>query len=95
MPVASPGVRELPLPHFRRLQLEGFQRILLDEVTGLLRDHFALICATRSTRRRFAEDCVRLKRSAEEATLAADADHGLRAAVVLGPSKSSEGTYMY
>lgn len=83
------------MPRFRRLHLEGFRKVLADEETGLLREHFALIYVARRARRRFSENCVHLKESQEEATRGADPDHGLHAAVVLGPSKSSEGIHMY
>lgn len=46
-------------------------------------------------RKRFPAGCVRVVETREQALTEADASHRLFAAVVLGPSKSSEGQYLY
>jgi hypothetical protein len=46
-------------------------------------------------RKRFAANCVQIKNSAEQALDDADPQNNYYAARVMGPSKSSEGQYLY
>ncbi len=69
---------------------EGF----IDEESGA-EEHFAVVYAPRRGRGRFAENCVQVMDS--EAAARADAAPGdsRYAAVVMGPSRSSEGLRLY
>lgn len=58
-------------------------------------ERFALIYATHRGRKRFQENCVQVKESEQAALCGADAAGNLHPALVLGPSKSSEGHHMY
>ncbi len=66
-----------------------------DEAPHLVRQHFALVRATRGKRQRFPENCVEPVASAAEALRRADPAHNLHAAEVMGPSRSSEGFNLY
>ena len=65
------------------------------EAPHLVRQHFALVQATRGKRKRFPENCVEVVASAEEALARALPEHNLHAAEVVGPSRSSEGFRLY
>ncbi len=56
---------------------------------------FAVVYVPRRSRNRFAANCVRVVDSAEQALNEADPDNKYYAARVMGPSKSSEGQYIY
>ncbi|MEN8169940.1 MAG: hypothetical protein ABFS08_06925 [Pseudomonadota bacterium] len=66
-----------------------------DNDASLVGEHYAVIYTPRKTRNRFPENCVTLYGNELEATDAADEDKGLRAARVVGPSRSSEGVMLY
>lgn len=56
---------------------------------------FAVIYIPKRSRNRFAANCVEIKQCAADAIEAAEKDEKLFAARVSGPSKSSEGQYIY
>lgn len=66
----------------------------LEETAGV-GERYAVIYAPGKPRKRFPENCVEVKASADEARRAADPAHGRYAAVVIGPSRSSEGFRLY
>ncbi len=57
--------------------------------------HYAVIYAPRRDRKRHPANCVYIKNDDGEALAQADPEKNLYAAAVLGPSKSSEGQYIY
>jgi hypothetical protein len=83
------------MPRFQRKKLEGIVKIFVDQETDLMRERAALIYATHRGRKRFQENCVQVQDSEEAARRGADAESHLHPALVLGPSKSSEGHFMY
>lgn len=56
---------------------------------------YAVVYVPRRSRNRFAASCVTIKGCAADALDEADPDKKLYAARVSGPSKSSEGQYIY
>ena len=56
---------------------------------------YAVVYVPGRSRKRFARSCVAVKESAEQALADARPDDRYFAARVLGPSKSSEGQYLY
>lgn len=58
---------------------------------------FAIVYAPRrkANRNRIPKSCVEIKESKEQALLESDPDRKRYAAKVLGPSKSSEGQYIF
>ena len=56
---------------------------------------YAVVYVPRRSRNRFAAGCVDIRASAAEAIDDADPDNKRYAARVSGPSKSSEGQYIY
>ena len=66
-----------------------------DPETSVSTIHYAVVYVPRRSRRRFASSCVALKDSAEQALADARPDDKYFAARVIGPSKSSEGQYLY
>jgi hypothetical protein len=56
---------------------------------------YAVIYVPRRSRNRFAASCVTIKSCAADALEDADPENKLFAARVSGPSKSSEGQYIY
>lgn len=56
---------------------------------------FAVVSVPRRSRKRFAASCVEIKETRAEAIAAEDVDNKIYAAIVVGPSKSSEGQYIY
>lgn len=66
-----------------------------DPYTNVSGYHFAVVYAPRNTRTRFPKSCVEVVESAEAAIAGADAGQKKYAARVIGPSKSSEGQYIY
>lgn len=65
------------------------------EAPHLVRQQFALVRTTRGKRKRFAANCVEVVGSAAVALQRAQPAHNLHAAEVVGPSRSSEDTYLY
>ncbi|MBK1645703.1 hypothetical protein CKO25_13800 [Thiocapsa imhoffii] len=69
--------------------------ILVDTDSTSLARQVALVQAKRTDRGRFAEGCVTIVADEEQARAAADPARHLRAAIVYGPSSSSEGQRLY
>jgi len=67
----------------------------LDPITKVSQSRFAVVSVPRRSRKRFSAGCVELKETREEALAAENVDDKLYAAIVIGPSKSSEGQYLY
>lgn len=66
----------------------------LEEAAGVA-ERFAVVYAPGRNRKRFPENCVYVKATADEARREADPAQGRYAAVVIGPSRSSEGFRLY
>ena len=66
-----------------------------DPVEGVSKISYAVIYAPRAKRHRFSANCVKLYTSAEEAIQHSDKESSQLPAKVLGPSKSSEGQYIF
>ncbi len=66
-----------------------------DPYTKVSEEHFAIVYVPKRSRNRFPKGCVEVVNSKEQALTQANADKKLFAARVLGPSKSSEGQYIY
>ena len=66
-----------------------------DPQTNVSKPHFAVIYIPKRSRKRFPANCVELKESKEEALEGALESDKKYAAIVIGPSKSSEGQYIY
>jgi hypothetical protein len=66
-----------------------------DPETGVSQERFAVIFTPRQSRKRFPAGCVEVFASREEALAAANPADKRHAARVVGPSKSSEGQYIY
>ncbi len=61
---------------------------------GVVQEQFAVVYAPKK-KKRLSANCVEVVASEEAARAAADPDGNRLAAVVAGPSKSSEGQYLY
>ena len=66
-----------------------------DPQSGVSKVQYAVVYAPRRKRTRFTAGCVTPVASREEALAAAEPARKLYAVQVLGPSKSSEGQYVY
>lgn len=66
-----------------------------DPETKVSEENYAVIYTPKLNRKRFPAGCVEIVASKEDALVQADADNKRYAARVLGPSKSSEGQYIY
>jgi hypothetical protein len=66
-----------------------------DPETGVSQVRFAVIFTPRQNRKRYPAGCVEIFESMEAALAAADAENRRYAARVVGPSKSSEGQFIY
>ena len=66
-----------------------------DPETGVSQVRFVVIFTPRRNRKRYPAGCVEVFASREAAVEAADPSNRRHAARVLGPSKSSEGQYIY
>ena len=66
-----------------------------DPQGGVSKVQFAVVYAPRRKRRRFTAGCVTPVASREEALASAEPAKKRYAVQVLGPSKSSEGQYVY
>ena len=69
--------------------------IILDPDSLSLDNHFAVIHTPRQSRKRFAESCVSVFSDETSALEAADPQKKRHAAVVYGPSVSSESQRIY
>ena len=66
-----------------------------DPEDGVSKIQFAVIYAPRAKRHRFSANCVEIKTSSDQAIEAAEPANHRYPAKVLGPSKSSEGQFIY
>jgi hypothetical protein len=66
-----------------------------DPQTSVSQERFAVIFTPRQNRKRFPAGCVEIFDTAEAALAAADPDNKRHAARIVGPSKSSEGQFIY
>lgn len=66
-----------------------------DPSTTVSQPHYAVVFVPRRSRKRFAASCVTLKETREDAIVAEDIENKRYAAIVIGPSKSSEGQFIY
>ncbi len=66
-----------------------------DPETTVSEEHYAVVCVPRRSRKRFARSCVEVVDSAQAARETAARQDRCYAARVVGPSKSSEGQYIY
>ena len=66
-----------------------------DPQTSVSQERFAVIFTPRTDRKRFPAGCVEIVDTAEVALAVADPENKRHAARVVGPSKSSEGQYIY
>lgn len=66
-----------------------------DVIDGVSKVHYAVIYAPRAKRHRFSANCVEICSSIEQAIERSDEKNHLHAGKVLGPSKSSEGQFIY
>ncbi len=66
-----------------------------DPYTKVSEEHYAVVYIPKRSRNRFPKGCVEIVATKEDALEQADAEKKLYAARVLGPSKSSEGQYIY
>lgn len=69
--------------------------IPFDTETNVVNEVYGVVYAPRSNRKRFPENCVTLKDSAENAVAASNREKHLLPARLLGPSRSSEGLMLY
>jgi hypothetical protein len=60
----------------------------------VVKEQCAVVYAPKK-KKRLSANCVEIVTTEEAARAAADPDHNRYAAVVAGPSKSSEGQYLY
>ena len=67
----------------------------IDPQTKVSQAQFAVIYIPKKSRKRFPASCVEVKISKDEALDGASEEKKKYAAVVIGPSKSSEGQYIY
>jgi hypothetical protein len=66
-----------------------------DPEGGVSKVQFAVVYAPRVKRHRFSANCVNIVESAQAAIDRSDSSRDQHAAKVLGPSKSSEGQFIY
>ena len=66
-----------------------------DPYTKVSEEQFAVVYVPKRSRNRFPKGCVEIVASKEDALKQENYDKKLYAARVLGPSKSSEGQYIY
>jgi len=66
-----------------------------DPNTNVSQARYAVVFVPRRSRKRFSAGCVEIKASHEKALAAEDIENKRYAAIVIGPSKSSEGQYLY
>ena len=73
--------------------MRGF--VPVDPETDVSQERYAVINTPKPTRKRFPAGCVEIFADADTAKKNATASSNLHAARVIGPSKSSEGQYIY
>lgn len=74
---------------------EAISSLITDTETTLVQTGYVVIYAPQRNRRRFPEACVHAYGSEESARAAARPAQGYYAAVASGPSRSSEGLYLF
>ncbi len=67
----------------------------IDPQTTVSQECFAIVYVPKRSRKRFPASCVEIKKSKEEAIEGAKTKDKKFAAIVIGPSKSSEGQFIY
>jgi len=67
----------------------------LDPQTTVSQECFAIVYIPKRSRKRFPASCVEVVETKEAAMENADSSKKKYAATVIGPSKSSEGQYIY
>ncbi len=67
----------------------------LDPQTKVSQARYAVVSVPRRSRKRFSAGCVEIKESREDALAGENLANKQYAAIVIGPSKSSEGQYLY
>lgn len=70
-------------------------KVIVDQESTSLQERFALIRTTRRNRQRYPEACVEIASDAEQALAGEDPGRNLFAALVYGPSVSSESQRIY
>ncbi len=73
--------------------MRGF--VPVDPETDVSQERFAVVNTPRQTRKRFPAGCVEIVEDAQTAIEHAERRDKSYAARVIGPSKSSEGQYIY
>lgn len=66
-----------------------------DPEDGVSKLQYAVVYAPRVKRHRFSANCVKIFETAQDALDGSDSANDQHAAKVLGPSKSSEGQFIY
>ncbi len=66
-----------------------------DPEGGVSKEQYAVVYAPRAKRHRFSANCVEIMQSEQEALAKAEPAKDRFAAKILGPSKSSEGQYIF
>ena len=66
-----------------------------DPQTSVSQECFAVIFTPRQDRKRYPAGCVEVFATRQAALAAADPENKKHAATVVGPSKSSEGQFIY
>ncbi len=66
-----------------------------DPEGGVSKIQYAVVYVPKRSRNRFAANCVEIKDNADQAQASSDPDNKKFAAKVVGPSKSSEGQFIY
>ena len=67
----------------------------VDPETKVSQEHFAVVHTQRPSRKRFPAGCVDIVEDAQTAVEMASGNEKSYAARIIGPSKSSEGQYIY
>ena len=70
-------------------------RIPLDPETSVVEQHYAVVFAPRRVRDRFPDNCVTIVDTEDAARGGADPAANRYPAIVVGPSRSSEGLMLY
>ena len=73
--------------------MRGF--VPADPYTNVSEEHYAVVYVPKRSRNRFPKGCVEVVESKELAIEQSNSEKMLFPALVLGPSKSSEGQYIY
>lgn len=66
----------------------------LEQAAGV-DERYAVVYVPGRNRKRFSENCVRVVGTAAAAIAEADAEKGFHPAIVIGPSRSSEGFRLF